>query len=378
MFETRNCYRIIFEAMLEDSALQCMAERIEQDTNAGIAFVTGAGKIPACSRLWADLFPVSAGKGHLIFEDYSVIFGKEGADGRCWCVTPVYGGKLVLGYVVLVYGEKEEKAPFQELGLILAENVKRCLEEEQKTCVFKQPLKEHMIVRMFFEDEIVKTSEKKYCPEGNYIVGLFSGKDKKTEETVSRLHKAWNCMHIYEEEEDIFVLLYQVKERDAASICSGIEAEKHKCCVSDLFSDIRLCKSKKNILRRMAQVEDLRETSAVRLEKDWSMRGMYTYTVPLMEKAGLNDYSVEQLIMEDEKNHTELYYSLKIYLLCENNVTIAAKRLHIHRNTLVYRLKQIKEFIDVDINDYEESRELLAFIMMNDVAGHNIRSKSVL
>ena len=71
-------------------------------------------------------------------------------------------------------------------------------------------------------------------------------------------------------------------------------------------------------------------------------------------------------------------HTLKTYLLCENNVAIAAKRLHIHRNTLVYRLKQIRECLDVDTNDHDVSRELLAFMMMNDIAGENVRSDHVL
>ena len=41
---------------------------------------------------------------------------------------------------------------------------------------------------------------------------------------------------------------------------------------------------------------------------------------------------------------------------------------------MVYRLKQIKECIDVDMNDFEVSRELLAFIMMYDIAGQRLRS----
>ena len=45
---------------------------------------------------------------------------------------------------------------------------------------------------------------------------------------------------------------------------------------------------------------------------------------------------------EDRENNTDLYYTLKVYLLNENNVTMAADSLHIYRNTLVYRLKQIR------------------------------------
>lgn len=42
--------------------------------------------------------------------------------------------------------------------------------------------------------------------------------------------------------------------------------------------------------------------------------------------------------------------------------------LYVHRNTLVYRLKKIRELIGSDIDDMERSEELLAFMMMNDLA----------
>ena len=50
------------------------------------------------------------------------------------------------------------------------------------------------------------------------------------------------------------------------------------------------------------------------------------------------------------------------------NVSETSRQLYIHRNTLVYRLKQIRECIEADINDNETARELLAFMMMYDVS----------
>ena len=88
------------------------------------------------------------------------------------------------------------------------------------------------------------------------------------------------------------------------------------------------------------------------------------YKVRVVKEAGLSDYRLLRLLQEDRENNTELYYTLKVYLLNENNVTMAADSLHIHRNTLVYRLKQIRECIEADINDNETARELLAFMMM--------------
>lgn len=375
MFEIENCYKIIFEAMLETSVLGCIAEGIDQYTNAGVAFVSGTGRILAYSGLWSNLFPMSVEKEHLILEDYEIIFEKEGISDRYLCITTVYSGRMAAGYIVLAY-EKEEKEIIQELGTILAQNVKRYFEEEQRQYVLTQSLREHMIGWTLFEDDASKMTGEKNCPEEKYIAALLCKKDGRIEETIARLRNIWGCMYLYEEKEEVFLLLYHLTNRDVSAIYEKIGAEKIKCCISEVFSKIYLCKSRKNILKRMALARESRTIAVMRREKEWSMQGLYTYTASLIEKAGLSDYSVDRLLLEDEKNHTELYHTLKTYLLCENNVTVAAKALHIHRNTLVYRLKQIKECLETDVNDHVISRELLAFIMMNDASGQGIRSKT--
>lgn len=375
MFEIENCYRIIFESMLEDSALGCMAERIGKYTGAGVMFVTGTGRVLA-SFLWGSLFLESVEKGHLTWADYEVLQRKEDAMAECLYVTSVYSGRMVVGYILLIDeklpDEEEDKGKetLREVGIILADNVKGYFEKEQKQYVFNQPLREHMIGWTLFEDGDAKMIDAKNCPQEKYMTVLLRKQDGEIEASATRLYSVWNSMHIYEEREDVFLLLYRLTDRDVISVREGIEAAKIKCCVSEVYTKICLCKSRKNILKRMALVEDPWDKSVIRREKEWSMQGMYTYTAPLIEKGGLSDYSIGSLLLEDEKNNTELYHTLKVYLLCENNITAAAKTLHIHRNTLVYRLKQIKECMDVDVNDHEISRGLLAFIMMNDVVGH--------
>ena len=63
----------------------------------------------------------------------------------------------------------------------------------------------------------------------------------------------------------------------------------------------------------------------------------------------LNGLSVLQKY--DEKNETELFKTLKVYLMNERNAVHTAKELFIHRSTLFYRLDRIKELINVDLND---------------------------
>ena len=126
--------------------------------------------------------------------------------------------------------------------------------------------------------------------------------------------------------------------------------------------------AKYRLLKRMSLAGGTMIDPTMKREKEWSVQGLYTYTLPLLESAGLSDYRILRLIQEDEENNTDLYHTLKMYLLNGNNVTAAAENLHIHRNTLVYRLKQIKECMEIDINDNGTARELLSFMMMYDIA----------
>ena len=50
MYEIDVCYKIIFEAMLEENALEKIADRISKYTAAEVIFVSGSGKILAYSH----------------------------------------------------------------------------------------------------------------------------------------------------------------------------------------------------------------------------------------------------------------------------------------------------------------------------------------
>ena len=60
---------------------------------------------------------------------------------------------------------------------------------------------------------------------------------------------------------------------------------------------------------------------------------------------------LQDLIAYDNKNETELYKTLKVYLQNERNAVHTAKELFIHRSTLFYRLDRIKELIHIDLDN---------------------------
>lgn len=51
----------------------------------------------------------------------------------------------------------------------------------------------------------------------------------------------------------------------------------------------------------------------------------------------------------DKKNNTCLLSTLEIYIYCNLNISQAAKKLFIHRNTMIHRMEQIKELLPLDI-----------------------------
>lgn len=53
----------------------------------------------------------------------------------------------------------------------------------------------------------------------------------------------------------------------------------------------------------------------------------------------------------DKNNSTDYLISLYNYIICERSLVKASKYLHIHRNSLVYRLDKISEYVKIDYND---------------------------
>lgn len=60
---------------------------------------------------------------------------------------------------------------------------------------------------------------------------------------------------------------------------------------------------------------------------------------------------VYQLDKYDQENGTFLKQSLEAYVESSRNIQRAADKLHVHKNTLYYRLKRAEELFELDLND---------------------------
>src|SRR5690606_2576940 len=58
-----------------------------------------------------------------------------------------------------------------------------------------------------------------------------------------------------------------------------------------------------------------------------------------------------RLISHDDHKNAELVDTLEAFFACHGNLSQTATRLHIHRNTLTYRLERISALTQLDLDD---------------------------
>lgn len=71
--------------------------------------------------------------------------------------------------------------------------------------------------------------------------------------------------------------------------------------------------------------------------------------------------AIMQLIQYDRENESNFLETLQVYLKNERNITKTAQELHIHRNTLIYRINRIEDSILGTTLDNQELRDSLSF-----------------
>jgi DNA-binding PucR family transcriptional regulator len=76
--------------------------------------------------------------------------------------------------------------------------------------------------------------------------------------------------------------------------------------------------------------------------------------------------SLKQLKDYDESHKGELFKTLKVLVESGNNLKNACENLHIHRNTLGYRIERIKELTQLDLSQPEILFELAYSFRIDD------------
>lgn len=75
-------------------------------------------------------------------------------------------------------------------------------------------------------------------------------------------------------------------------------------------------------------------------------------------KEGYEHPAIEKLVKYDKQNKTNLLETLEVFINNDSNVNDAAKVLHVHMNTLNYRIKRIAAIADINLKNTNEKMSL--------------------
>lgn len=101
---------------------------------------------------------------------------------------------------------------------------------------------------------------------------------------------------------------------------------------------------------------------SLRLGKEWKGSpvtyfgdlGLYQLLTTLANNGEATRFyrrTLGRLISHDDTKHAELVETLEAFFACHGNLSQTAHRLHIHRNTLTYRLEQIAQITQLNLDD---------------------------
>ncbi len=114
-------------------------------------------------------------------------------------------------------------------------------------------------------------------------------------------------------------------------------------------------------------IDNLRENMIYDFS-DLSMKYVFSQ-LDADEVKWLIDNAINVIKEYDSKNGTELLKTLEAFLFENCSYTATAKRLNIHRSTLIYRINKIMELGDIDINNYSKRKKLMfSFMLMETMS----------
>lgn len=106
--------------------------------------------------------------------------------------------------------------------------------------------------------------------------------------------------------------------------------------------------------------------------------GIYRYLDIIQqhtEPVTIENPLLKNLLIYDTKNSTSLFETLDVFLSKDGNVNETSKALHIHVNTLAYRMKRIQEITDIQLKDPLHRLALLFEIKLSTLAKKGLQDE---
>lgn len=103
--------------------------------------------------------------------------------------------------------------------------------------------------------------------------------------------------------------------------------------------------------------------------------GIFQFLDVIYEKRvrdNYKNYYIERLKQYDQEHRANLLETIDVYLQCDSNINVAAKELHVHANTLNYRLKRISEITEINLKDPNQKITLYIDLKIENIKAYDL------
>ena len=378
-FEISTCYRKVFELLNKVSGVQELINKIMEFTGAVIAVTDISGKIVAVSdentrdkskqfeKIVMDLyeqknysnrqsFRIEEQDIHLSVGNFSIKGNEEG--------------------FVFVFAETEDVAC--QVNDIVRQAVEIVAERMGKKIHSHASTQRRILAKMLFENQkLSKDQIEEGHLTGPFLAAVFKCEEEQPEisqKFENGILDSWINSFAYRDQGLLYVLFADIycKEAEEAlhkKIEILCDENNYYCVMGEKFDTVDLLQQKKILLSETVMLAP----SGKRFNKeyDFYLEMVCTSAVNKIGSARYMEEKLQKLREDDFVKGTEFYRSLKEYLLLRNNVSMTAKRLFIHRNTMIYRLSRVTEFLEVDINDPIIANNLMISMLLQEIERRN-------
>ena len=101
--------------------------------------------------------------------------------------------------------------------------------------------------------------------------------------------------------------------------------------------------------------------------------GVYQLLLPLVNNADallFHQQHLGALLDYEREQHGELLQTLEAFFDCNGNLARTSESIHVHRNTLLYRLSRISQICQVDLDNTDTRLSLWLAIKLHRLIGN--------
>lgn len=279
------------------------------------------------------------------------------------------GGQMIAGF-----GLWEYKKPIIPgdiwLVQVLYEVLLSTLEAPQRSAPQRSSsaILEDLLAGVQVDDDLLRNLEQKTKRPWQLLVidNPFRSDVIHQRNLVQRLQRQEHpCVPLMYENHVVALTSAETAQSILRDLLGSKEKQYYLAGISLPMEDLRMIPSR--YVQTAFAIKSANEKPGIYQMENFALQYLMSLHVEQNQQQALIHPALAKLKQYDREKNSELYDTLYLYLLNERSVLQSAQAMHVHKNSLMYRLQRIQSIIDVNLDDPMTRIYLLLSYMMEDV-----------